>query len=128
MNTKNVLTALGLLCILQCIAIFMGAADIMETGFTSIEMNDTAMTVGIIMHEAMAASFFMLAMILLFCRDLEPAAGAKVLTGYAVGTVGLLAMATHHLMNSPADPPMPLLVLNAVLIIVAFVTAKKATA
>jgi hypothetical protein len=126
MNTKNVLTAIGVIMAVQGIAIFAGAESITKEAFAALEPDATGIQIGTMLHQAMGAMCLMVAMVLLFARDLAPADGAKVLMGASVGITITLAQALYHMFTTVVAPPLPLLAVMAAVAVLGFVTATKA--
>ena len=126
MNTRNVLTAMGAIMGLQAIAIFAGAEQITTEAFAAFSPDATGIQIGTMLHEAMAVMCLMVAVILLFSRNLDPPAGAKVLMGASVG-IGISAVhGFYNMFTTVVAPPLPILVIMTALMVVGLVTAMKA--
>jgi hypothetical protein len=126
MTTKNVLTVIGVLLGLQAIGLFIGAETITTQAFVVWQPDETGIKIGTMMHQALGAACFMVAIILLFARDLNPVDGAKVLTAAAIGLALTTGHGFYNMFMTPVQPPLPLLLLMTVLTVVALVTAMKA--
>jgi len=116
---------IGALLGLQAIGIFVGAESITKEAFAALEPNDTGIQIGAMLHEAMGVMCLMVAIILLVARNLEPAAGAKVLLGASIGIALSTAHGFYNLLTTVVAPPLPLLIFMGVLAMVGFVTVMK---
>ena len=77
-------------------------------------------------YQVMGVLCLTVALILFFARGLNPLDGAKILTA---GTVGLAVTTGHgfyNMFSTEVQPPLPLLILMALLTLAAFATAMKA--
>ena len=126
LTTKNVLTLIGAICLLEGIGFFIGAEAITKGAFLNLNQGH-ALRVGTLMHEALAGSMMALAIVILFARNLEVSAASKILNGVGFGFVVFFAVAMKHLLGGEVQPPIPALVLMVVLAILAFITANKKT-
>jgi len=126
MNTKNVLTVIGVLLGLQGIGIFVGAETITTQAFAVWEPGATGIKIGAMLHQAMGVTCLMVAVILFFARDLKPVDGAKVLMGASIGIALTTAHGFYNMFTTEVQPPLPLLLLMAALAVVALITAMKA--
>ena len=126
MNTTNVLTVMGAIMAVQAIAIFLGAEEITTEAFAALSPDATGIEIGAMLHEAMAVMCLMVAVILLFSRNLEPAAGAKVLMGASVGVAISTAHGFSTMFTTVVTPPLPILLIMTALVVLGFVTAMKA--
>ncbi len=127
MNVKNILTAMGAILGLQSIGLFFGAEAISTEAFASMNPDETGIAIGAKMHEVVAVINLMVAIILLSARNIEPAAGAKVLMGASIGLLITLAHGFYNLFATDSKPPIPLLAIMTILMILGFVAAKKET-
>ena len=125
MNPKNILTIIGAVMGLQSIGIFFGADAISEMAFKPLNADATGLAIGSIMHKVLATSTMMVAVVILSARNLEPAAGAKVLMGVGAGLTFILARGYYDLLATETKPPVPLLLIMTTLMILAFVTSQK---
>ena len=126
MNTKTMLTVIGAIMGLQGIGIFVGAESITKEAFAALNPSETGIQIGAMLHEAMGVMCIMVAIIMLFSRNLEPAAGAKVLMGASIGIAVTVAQGFYHMFTTPVAPPMPILLTMVVVAVVGVVTAMKA--
>ena len=127
LTTKNVLTLIGAIALVQGVAFFLGAEAITKGAFLNLNQGD-ALRVGTLMHEALAGSMMVVGIIILFARNLELTAANKILNGIGFGYIVFFAIAMKHLLGGEVQPPIPALVLMVVLAILAFFTANKKTA
>ena len=126
MNTKNMLTVIGVLLGLQGIGIFVGAETITTEAFAVWKPDPTGIKIGTMLHQAMGVTCLMVSVILFFARDLKPVDGAKVLMGAAIGIGMTTAHGFYNMFSTEVQPPLPLLLLMTALTVVAIVTAMKA--
>ena len=125
MTTKNVLTFIGVLLGLQGIGIFVGAEQITNDAFAVWAPGVVGIKIGTMLHQAMATTCMMVAVILFAARDLNPVDGAKILTAAAIGLAITTGHGFYNMFTTEVQPPLPLLLLMTVLTVVAFVTAAK---
>ena len=125
MTTKNILTLIGAILGLQAIGVFLSAEAITTEAFAALEPTETGVQIGTMLHEVLAVMNGTVAIILLAARNLEPAAGAKVLLGASVGLLLTLGHGFYNIFTTEVAPPMPVLVLMTVLIILGLATALK---
>ena len=105
---------------------FAGAESITEDAFAVWRPDETGKKISIMLHQAMAMTCLMVAIILFFARDLEPSAGAKVLMGAGIGIAVTTLHGFYNKFSTEVEPPLPLLLLMSGFAIVALVTATKA--
>lgn len=125
MNTKNILTVIAVLLGLQGIGIFVGAETITGEAFAVWKPDATGIKIGTMLHQAMGATCLMVSVILFFARNLNPADGAKILTGAAIGLLVTTGHGFYNMLTTEVQPPLPLLLMMSALTVVAFVTAMK---
>ena len=125
MTTKNVLTFIGVLLGLQGIGIFVGAEQITNDAFAVWAPGVVGIKIGTMLHQAMATTCMMVAVILFAARDLNPVDGAKILTAAAIGLAITTGHGFYNMFTTEVQAPLPLLLLMTVLTVVAFVTAAK---
>jgi CHASE2 domain-containing sensor protein len=123
MNSKNILTIVGAISVLQGLAFYFGAEMITQQAYAVLDGN--ALFVGTTLHQAMGAMIAGIGVIALFSRNINAADAKKVLNGVAVALIIILLGAIVHLMTPGLTPPIPVLVLFAVLIALSLYTANK---
>ena len=116
---------MGAILGLQSIGLIFGAEAISAEAFASMNPNETGIAIGAKMHEVAGVINLMVAIILFSARNIDPAAGAKVLTGASIGLFVTLAHGFYNLFATEAKPPIPLLALMSILMILGFVAAQK---
>ncbi|MEE2834667.1 MAG: hypothetical protein VYB65_01455 [Myxococcota bacterium] len=126
MNTKNILTLMGVVVGLQGIGIFAGAEPITTEAFAALKPDAVGIQIGAMLHEAMGVMMLMVGIILLFARSLEPAAGARVLMGASIGITLTVGQGFYHMFTTVVAPPLPVLLLTSAMAVLGFVTAAKA--
>lgn len=124
MNTKTAATIIGGVYLAQAIGIFFGAATITATSFSAAADNETALFIGTMMHEALAGMAFGTAVIMLSIRNMETGT-APIFRGFAVGSLGIIGVATYHWSTQPVEPPLPLLVIMTGLAIYSWLVASR---
>lgn len=126
LSTKNVLTLIGVISLLQGIGFFFGAEAITKGAFLKLNQGD-ALRVGTLMHEALSGLMMSMGIIILFARNLEFSAASKILNGIGFGYIVLFSIALKHTKGGEVQPPLPALVLLVVLAFLAFYSANKKT-
>ena len=126
LTTKNILTLIGAISLIQGIGFFFGAEAITKGAFLKLNQGD-ALRVGELMHEILAGLMMSMGIVILFARNLEISAASKILNGVGFGYIVFFAVAMKHLLGGEVQPPMPALVLMIVLALLAFYTANKNT-
>jgi CHASE2 domain-containing sensor protein len=127
LTTKNVLTLIGAIAVLQGFGFYLGAEAVTKGAFMNLNQGD-ALRVGTLMHEALAGVMMSMGIIILSARNLETSAANKILQGIGVGYLVFFAVAMKHLLGGEVQPPIPALVLLVVVSALAFYTASKKTA
>ena len=124
MSPQLVLTVIGAINVIMGMAIYIGAENIVTGGaFSGHLINPESTKVGIYMHEALAASMISIGLVALLNRDMENAAAKKLLFTLGVGFVISLTSAVLHVINPEVHPPVPALIMVAILAVAAFYTA-----
>jgi hypothetical protein len=126
LTTKNILTLIGAISLIQGIGFFFGAEAITKGAFLKLNQGD-ALRVGELMHEILAGLMMSMGIVILFARNLEISAASKILNGVGFGYIVFFAVAMKHLLGGEVQPPVPALVLMVVLALLAFYTANKKT-
>ena len=124
MSPQLVLTVIGAINVIMGMAIYIGAENIVTGGaFSAHLINSESTKVGAYMHEALAASMISIGLVALLNRDMENAAAKKLLFTLGVGFVISLTSAVLHVINPEVHPPLPALIMVAILAVAAFYTA-----
>ena len=76
MNTRTALTVISVVYLAQAIGIFLGAGTIASGAFPGIAESELALSVGTLMHEALAGIAFCTGMVMWFARNLESGAAS----------------------------------------------------
>ena len=90
MSPQLALTIVGAIYIIQSLGLFFGASDITPKGFP-IELNENALLVGTLLHEAIAGIVASFGVVILFSRQLADDAARTVCLGGAIGMVVMFA-------------------------------------
>ena len=125
MNTKNILTVMGVIFGLQAIGIFVGAESITKEAFAALKPDATGIQIGTMLHQAMGMMCFVVATILLFARNLEPAGGAKILMAASIGVALTALHGFYNMFTTVVEPPLPLLLIMVILAAIGVITAIK---
>ena len=123
MKIKTLLTAFGILNILQGSFMFFNGRQLTEGVF--LGASEEALSVGEQMHMPLGASFIGLGFILFICRNIELESSRKLLFSYAV-SIGftLLQALYNHLLGNHSAPP-PIIIVNLILAAVSLYGYKK---
>jgi len=124
LTTKNILTVIGAISLIQGIGFLFAAEAITNGAFLNLNKGD-ALRVGTLMHEILAGSIIAIAIVILFARNLEVSAANKILNGIGVGYLVIFAVALKHLLGGEVQPPLPSLVLILVMSTLALFTANR---
>jgi len=129
MNIKTAATVIGGVYLAQAVGILFAAEAIASGAFPGITDpgNELALTVGTLVHQAMAGIAFCTGVIMLSARNLGDQTGT-ILKGFAIGSVGILGVAAYHMTTQDVEPPIPLLVVMTGLAAYAWVAAARAEA
>jgi len=127
LSTRNVLTLIGSVALLEGIGFFFAAEVITKSAFITFTGSD-AIRVGTLMHEALAGVMLCIGTILLFSRNAEISSAKKILNGVGVGYIIFFGIAMKHFIGGEAQPPIPALVLLVILAALALITANRKSA
>ena len=127
MTTKLMLTIFGAILGLQGLGLFFGAEAVTTQAFAAMNPDETGIAIGTKMHEVVGVMNLAIALILFASRNLNPAAGAKVLFGACGGLAVVLAHGFYNLFATDSKPPIPLLAIMSLMVILGLVTASKAS-
>ena len=125
MNSKNVLTAIGVLNIIQCIGFFIGAETLTEQSFPSELLAGGGLVVGTEMHWPLSIACIVIGIIILSTRSLEMKDAKKVLLSIGIAYLFFLINGLLQHLTTPVNVPMPAIGLIAFISILSFYTAFK---
>jgi hypothetical protein len=124
MRPQLVLSVIGAINVIMGIAIYIGAENIVTGGaFSAYLINPESIKIGTYMHEALAASMISIGIVALLNRDMENAAAKKLLFALGVAYVISLTSGVLHVFNPEVHPPVPALIIVAILTVAAFYTS-----
>ena len=124
MSPQLVLSVIGAVNVIMGIAIYIGAENIVTGGaFSAYLINPESIKIGTYMHEALAASMISIGIVALLNRDMENAAAKKLLFALGVAYVISLTSAVLHVFTPEVHPPVPALIIVAILTVAAFYTS-----
>ena len=127
MNTKNILTAIGVLNILQGIGFFIGAETLTEQSFPTELLEGGGLVVGTAMHWPLSVACIVIGIIILSTRSLEMKDAKKVLLSIGIAYLFFLINGLLQHFTTHVNVPMPAIGLIAFISILAFYTAVKKT-
>ena len=127
MNSKNVLTAIGVLNIIQDIGFFIGAETLTEQSFPSELLAGGGLVVGTAMHWPLSIACIVIGIIILSTRSLEMKDAKKVLLSIGIAYLFFLINGLLQHLTTPVNVPMPAIGLIAFISILSFYTAFKKT-
>ena len=127
MNSKNVLTAIGVLNIIQGIAFFIGAETFTEQSFPSELLVGGGLAVGTAMHWPLSIACIVIGIIILSTRSLTMKDAKKVLLSTGIAYLFFLINGLLQHLTTPVNVPMPAIGLIAFISILSFYTAFKKT-
>ncbi|MDC0004969.1 hypothetical protein OAE04_01225 [bacterium] len=127
MNSKNVLTAIGVLNIIQGIGFFIGAETLTEQSFPSELLAGGGLVVGTAMHWPLSIACIVIGIIILSTRSLEMKDAKKVLLSIGIAYLFFLINGLLQHLTTPVNVPMPAIGLIAFISILSFYTAFKKT-
>jgi hypothetical protein len=125
MNSKNVLTAIGVLNIIQGIGFFIGAETLTEQSFPSELLAGGGLVVGTAMHWPLSIACIVIGIIILSTRSLEMKDAKKVLLSIGIAYLFFLINGLLQHLTTPVNVPMPAIGLIAFISILSFYTAFK---
>lgn len=125
LNTKNVLTLIGVVSLIEGVGFYFGAEMITKDAFPENLLEGGGLSVGTLMHQALASSMLAIGIIILSARSIETSAANKILNGVGVSFLIFLASGLMHLFTTDVQPPIPALALMALFALLAFYTANK---
>ena len=127
MNSKNTLTAIGVLNILQGIGFFIGAETLTEQSFPTELLKGGGLVVGTAMHWPLSVACIVIGIIILSTRSLEMKDAKKVLLSIGIAYLFFLINGLLQHFTTPVNVPMQAIGLIALISILAFYTAFKKT-
>ena len=127
MNSKNVLTAIGVLNIIQGIGFFIGAETLTEQSFPSELLAGGGLVVGTAMHWPLSIACIVIGIIILSTRSLTMKDAKKVLLSIGIAYLFFLINGLLQHLTTPVNVPMPAIGLIAFISILSFYTAFKKT-
>ena len=127
MNSKNTLTAIGVLNILQGIGFFIGAKTLTEQSFPTELLKGGGLVVGTAMHWPLSVACIVIGIIILSTRSLEMKDAKKVLLSIGIAYLFFLINGLLQHFTTPVNVPMPAIGLITLISILAFYTALKKT-
>ena len=125
MNSKNVLTAIGVLNIIQGIGFFIGAETLTEQSFPSELLAGGGLVVGTAMHWPLSIACIVIGIIILSTRSLEMKDAKKVLLSIGIAYLFFLINGLLQHLTTPVNVPKPAIGLIAFISILSFYTAFK---
>lgn len=127
MNSKNILTAIGVLNILQGIGFFVGAETLTVQSFPAELLEGGGLVVGTAMHWPLSVACIVIGIIILSTRSLEMKDAKKVLLSIGIAYLFFVINGVLQHLTTPVNVPMPAIGLIAFISVLAFYTALKKT-
>ena len=127
MNSKNTLTAIGVLNILQGIGFFIGAETLTVQSFPAELLEGGGLVVGTAMHWPLSVACIVIGIVILSTRGLEIKDAKKVLLSIGIAYLFFLINGLLQHFTTPVNVPMPAIGLITLISILAFYTAFKKT-
>ena len=127
MNSKNILTLLGVLNILQGIGFFIGAETLTVQSFPAELLEGGWLVVGTAMHWPLSVACIVIGIVILSTRGLEIKDAKKVLLSIGIAYLFFLINGLLQHFTTPVNVPMPAIGLITLISILAFYTAFKKT-
>ncbi len=128
MKTKNIITVIGALNIIQGIAFYFGAEIFTKQSFPKDLLEGGGLAVGVQMHWPLSVAFIVIGIIVLSTRSLTENAAKKVLNYIGVAYFFFLINGLLQHFTTPTIVPMPALGLIAFIAVLSIVIANKKTA
>jgi len=126
MNSKNILSVVGIIALIEGIGFYLGAEAITKSAFK--ELTGNALEIGTLMHQVLGSVIIGFGILVLLIRNANVETAKKALNGVGFANVIFLAVGLKHLFTSQAQPPFPALALMVIIAGVSFFTAYKTTA
>lgn len=128
MKTKNIITLIGLLNIVQGIVFYIGAETLTKQSFPESMLAGGGVEVGTAMHWPLAVACIVIGIVILSTRDLSLGQAKKVLLyiGLAYSFFLLNGLLQHF--TTPVIVPIPALGLIALIAILSIYTSRTAKA
>ena len=127
MNSKNILTVIGVLNILQVIGFFIGAETLTVQSFPAELLEGGGLVVGTAMHWPLSVACIVIGIVILSTRGLEIKDAKKVLLSIGIAYLFFLINGLLQHFTTPVNVPMPAIGLITLISILAFYTAFKKT-
>mgnify|MGYP001279365931 FL=1 len=127
MNSKNILTAIGVLNILQGVGFFIGAETLTVQSFPAELLEGGGLVVGTAMHWPLSVACIVIGIVILSTRGLEIKDAKKVLLSIGIAYLFFLINGLLQHFTTPVNVPMPAIGLITLISILAFYTAFKKT-
>jgi hypothetical protein len=127
MNSKIILTVIGVLNILQGIGFFIGAETLTKQSFPAELLEGGGLIVGTAMHWPLSVACIVIGIIILSTRSLEMKDAKKVLLSIGIAYLFFLINGLLQHLTSPVNVPMQALGFIAFISILAFFTAFRKT-
>jgi len=127
MNSKNILTAIGVLNILQGVGFFIGAETLTVQSFPAELLEGGGLVVGTAMHWPLSVACIVIGIVILSTRGLEIKDAKKVLLSIGIAYLFFLINGLLQHFTTPVNVPMPAIGFITLISILAFYTAFKKT-
>jgi len=126
MNPNLIILIIGSLNVIMGVSIFIMGNTITSQAFIPSLINSESLIVGTLLHEAIASQIVAIGVILLILKDVSFEVAKKVLFAAGVAiAIGLVSAIRHYFMPE-VTPPLPAIILQTLLMIVAFYVSKIA--
>lgn len=127
MNTKNIITFIGALNIIQGIAFYFGAEMLTKQSFPEELLKEGGLAVGTAMHWPLAVTCIVLGIVILSTRNLDLSVAKKVLNYIGIAYSFFLINGLLQHFTTSTNIPMPAIGLIALISILSFITANRKT-